>query len=200
MASTLLSLRNLLKETPVALKVCSYLHTQQTPLLFKASQQLWAEPMKKKKKVDPGVIAAREAKKIKRIEKEIKRLTRFGRILKPVAEIEGVKKSVFDTKERRRGSAVLSFDESEHRALLHKSWARQQTRYWHEEYQLCARLRAAQEEALAELRAESEELYQAAIKIDYSFVPTYFEGPKVTPPLKEHVATDGEYVDTTRKY
>lgn len=44
--------------------------------------------MKKKKRIDPSVIAAREAKKIRRIEKEIRRLTKFGRVLKPVDEIE----------------------------------------------------------------------------------------------------------------
>ena len=48
--------------------------------------------MKKKKRIDPSILAAREAKKIKKIDKEIKKLTRFGRILKPVAEIELPKK------------------------------------------------------------------------------------------------------------
>ncbi|GFS13183.1 39S ribosomal protein L40, mitochondrial [Elysia marginata] len=67
---------------------CRQIHVQVTPLLFRATQQLLAEPMKKKKRIDPSILAAREAKKIKKIEKEIKKLTRFGKILKPVNEIE----------------------------------------------------------------------------------------------------------------
>lgn len=55
---------------------------------FNAFASYRAEPMKKKKRIDPSVIAAREAKKIRRIEKEIKRLTKFGRILKPIEEVE----------------------------------------------------------------------------------------------------------------
>lgn len=53
-----------------------------------------AEPMKKKKRVDPNILAARTQKKLKRIDKEIKRLTKFGRIMKPVTEIEGERRKL----------------------------------------------------------------------------------------------------------
>ena len=45
--------------------------------------------MKKKKKMDPAVLLARENKRKKKIEKQMKRLERFGRRLKPVDEIDG---------------------------------------------------------------------------------------------------------------
>ena len=54
--------------------------------------------MKRKKKVDPAIIAAKEAKKIKKIDKEIKRMLKFGRILKPVAEIENINKKLINSK------------------------------------------------------------------------------------------------------
>ena len=48
-----------------------------------------AEPMKKRKKTDPGMLLAKENKKIKKLEKDMKRLSRYGRKLKPVEEIIG---------------------------------------------------------------------------------------------------------------
>ena len=44
---------------------------------------------KKKKRMDPQVIRARVQRKIKKFEKEIRRLDKKGRVLKPIDEIEG---------------------------------------------------------------------------------------------------------------
>ncbi|GFO11867.1 39S ribosomal protein l40, mitochondrial [Plakobranchus ocellatus] len=176
------------------------IHSQVNPLLIRATQQLLAEPMKKKKRIDPSVLAAKEAKKIKKIEKEIKKLTRFGRILKPVAEIELPNKQFRLAKERQRETPVLSFEESEERALLQKQWGRYRTKMWVHQYQVYDKLVAAQAEALEELKAESPELYQEAIKIDYNMIAMNFEGPKLTPPIRDYVPPDGDYVDTSRKY
>lgn len=44
--------------------------------------------MKKKKKLDPAIIKAREEKKRKRLEKTIKRLEKGAKQLKPVEEIQ----------------------------------------------------------------------------------------------------------------
>merc|ERR1712110_992101 len=124
MAAPLLKVSSqILRESSIVLKGCSHFHTQHSPLLFKASQQLWGEPMKRKKKVDPAIIAAKEAKKIKKIDKEIKRMLKFGRILKPVAEIENINKKLINSKECQRPSTALSFEESERRVLLHKQWS-----------------------------------------------------------------------------
>jgi len=203
MSSTIQPVRNLFRLikplSPSAIPTCSKLHTGPA-LLFRTTQLLNAQPMKKKKKVDPAVLAAKEAKKIKRLDKEIKRLSRFGRILKPVAEIDSINTKVLSAKERARPLPALTFEESERRAGLQKAWSRHKAVGWFEEYKQAARLAAAQEEALTELRAESEELYQAAIQLDYSFVPLTFEGPKESPPIKGFKPVDGEYVDITRKY
>lgn len=47
-----------------------------------------AEPLKAKKRIDPQVLLARENRKRKKIEREVRRLERFGRRLKPVEEAE----------------------------------------------------------------------------------------------------------------
>lgn len=47
-----------------------------------------AEPLKKKKRVDPAVIKAREDKRKKRLEKQIRRLEKGARQTKPIDECE----------------------------------------------------------------------------------------------------------------
>lgn len=47
-----------------------------------------AEPLKKKKRVDPQVVKAREDRRRKKLEKQIRRLERNARQLKPIDELE----------------------------------------------------------------------------------------------------------------
>lgn len=47
-----------------------------------------AEPLKKKKKIDPAIIKAREERRRKKIEKQIRRLQKNARQLKPIEEME----------------------------------------------------------------------------------------------------------------
>ncbi|CAL1544210.1 unnamed protein product [Lymnaea stagnalis] len=187
---------------------CSQIHSQSMPLWFHTAQKLWAEPMKKKKRVDPSILAARSAKKIKRIEKEIKRLAKIGRILKPIDELEIDNKKLKLASERKREPTIESPEATEMKALLTKEWGRYRSRQWRYEYKIYQQLVHAQQEALVELRAEAEELYKAALQvissttllIDYALIPVDFQGPKLTPAIQDYSVPDGEYVDTTRKY
>ena len=47
-----------------------------------------AEPLKKKKRIDPAVLKQREERKKKRLEKQIRRLEKNARQLKPIDELE----------------------------------------------------------------------------------------------------------------
>lgn len=47
-----------------------------------------AEPMKKKKKIDPAIVKAREDRRRKKLEKQIRRLEKNARQLKPIDELE----------------------------------------------------------------------------------------------------------------
>lgn len=47
-----------------------------------------AEPMKKKKKLDPAIVKAREDRRRKKLEKQIRRLEKNARQLKPIDELE----------------------------------------------------------------------------------------------------------------
>lgn len=49
---------------------------------------LLAEPLKKKKKLDPAIIRQRDERKRKKLEKQIRRLEKNSRQLKPIDELE----------------------------------------------------------------------------------------------------------------
>ena len=49
---------------------------------------LRAEPLKKKKRIDPAVVRAREERRRRKLEKAIRRLEKSSRQLKPLAELE----------------------------------------------------------------------------------------------------------------
>lgn len=57
-------------------------------LQFHSTPILCAEPLKKKKKMDPAIIKAREDRRKKKIEKQIRRLEKHARQLKPIDELE----------------------------------------------------------------------------------------------------------------
>lgn len=63
------------------------LHSSQ-PRYIQATAVLCAEPLKKKKKLDPAVIKARDDRKKKKLEKQIRRLEKNARQLKPIDELE----------------------------------------------------------------------------------------------------------------
>lgn len=44
--------------------------------------------MKKKKRLDPAIIRAREERKKRKLEKEIRRLEKHAKQLKPISEME----------------------------------------------------------------------------------------------------------------
>lgn len=52
------------------------------------SAVLCAEPLKKKKRIDPAIIKAREERRRKKVEKQIRRLEKNARQLKPIDEME----------------------------------------------------------------------------------------------------------------
>lgn len=159
-----------------------------------------AEPMKKRKKTDPGLLLAKENKKIKRLEKDMKRIAKFGRKLKPIQEIIGTVYVRKNAEKFKRVNEPLSFEESEYRALLMKEWHRVKTKQHHRELSILSTAMEAQTNALNSLRQESETLYQQAIQINEGDVVYKFNGPVETPPIDDFDSPDGQYNDTTKQY
>uniref|UniRef100_A0A182QWZ8 Large ribosomal subunit protein mL40 n=1 Tax=Anopheles farauti TaxID=69004 RepID=A0A182QWZ8_9DIPT len=169
-------------------------------LLFRSTPVLCAEPLKKKKKLDPQIVKQREERKRKRLEKQIRRLEKNARQLKPIEELEVPMELIDEQGKRRRAVPRPTPELIESRALLEKQWARYRMQEKLGDYQLFDRIVAAQTKALNELRLESEPLYQQAIQPDQTLVPFSAQGPVATPPIKDYEQPDGEYIDVSRKW
>lgn len=103
-------------------------------------------------------------------------------------------------RKRVRNIAPLSSREQDSRALLRKQWAH----YKHDEkcsdFQIIDRQVQSQNRALEELRRESEELYQAAIEVDFKLFSVPLKGPNATPPIEKYVSPDGDYLRQSMKW
>jgi len=162
-------------------------------MTLKTSAPLRAEP-KKKKKVDPR----REQMIRDRLRKKLKKLEKVPPELIPIEDFITPTKCLDETRER--SAPRLSFEDSEGRALLLKEWSRYKQEQHMAEVQSVELALEAQREALEELKLESEELYQAALKPDLLLFPFTHEGPTYTPPKTKHEAPEGKYNDITKVY
>ncbi|KAG8230971.1 hypothetical protein J437_LFUL003929 [Ladona fulva] len=170
------------------------------PLLFKTTAYLNAEPLKKKKRIDPQILKQREERKKRRLEKQIRRLEKNARQFKPIDELEVPLKLIDERELRTRNLSPISPEEEERRALLFKAWARYKREQRLEEIQMIDRVIFCQQKAMDELRKESEDLYQKAIQLDTELIPFEATGPMRTPPIKAYEGPDGEYIDVSKKW
>ncbi|XP_030273442.1 large ribosomal subunit protein mL40 [Sparus aurata] len=162
-------------------------------MTLKTSAPLRAEP-KKKKKVDPR----REQLARERLRKKLKRLEKVPPEFIPIEDFITPAKCLDETRER--SAPKLSFEESERRAMMLKEWCRYKQDQHMAEMEAVELALEAQREALEELKLESEELYQAALKPDPLLFPFTHEGPTHTPPITQYEAPDGKYTDITKVY
>lgn len=123
-----------------------------------------------------------------------------ARQLKPIDELDTPLTLLDEKKVRTRPAITLSAEILEHRIVLEKSWAKFKIQQKMDDLQKINHMVIAQEKSLAELRLESEELYQEAIQPDVQLLPFIAIGPVSTPPIDKYESPDGEYIDTTRKF
>ncbi|CAI9157471.1 unnamed protein product [Rangifer tarandus platyrhynchus] len=153
-----------------------------------------AEPLRKKKKVDPKKDQAAK----ERLKKRIRRLEKATQELIPIEDfITPVK---FLNQARQRPPVELPFEESERRALLLKKWSLYKQREHELERAAIASLLEAQREALQELELTAPELHAEAIKRDPSLFPFERYGPDYTPPVANYQPPEGRYQDVTKVY
>lgn len=156
--------------------------------------------MKKKKKIDPAIVKAREERRRKKIEKQIRRLEKNARQLKPIDELEVPLHLMDSLKKYKRPPVQLSVEEIEARELLQKEWARYKRDEYMNNIAQVDRIMAAQRRALDRLYEESEDLYNEAIMPDLQLLPYTISGPVATPPIKDYESPDGEYIDVSKKW
>lgn len=164
------------------------------------SPVLLAEPLKRKKRLDPAIAKAREQRKQRKLEKEIRKLQRHARQLKPLDELQVPTQIQDNPKGRERRLPQLTTAEVESRWLLEMEMRKFKHGQALNEFRVMENLMFGQEKALSELRMVSEGLYQAAIAIDESYLPFQSVGPVETPPLKDYNCPEGDYIDISRKW
>lgn len=133
-----------------------------------------------------------------RLKKKLKKLEKVPPELIPIEDYITPAKSLDET--RQRSAPQLLFEESERRALLLKEWSIYKQKQHMAEAKAIEHALEAQREALEELKLESEELYEAALKPDPCLLPFTYEGPTYTPPNVTYEAPDGKYNNITKVY
>jgi len=170
-------------------------------LCFKLNEVLNAEPPKAKKKMDPALVRAREEKKRRKLEKEIKKLEKYGRQFKPIEELRADRSLMKEIEQRKRTNSVkLTESQIYDYKLLEVDWTKYKTQQSTNESEQLKIMIKSQEKALAELKKDNKSLYEMAIQIDENLIQLKFNGPFYTPPIKSYEAPEGDYNDVTYLY
>ncbi|KOX75293.1 39S ribosomal protein L40, mitochondrial [Melipona quadrifasciata] len=176
--------------------ISTYIH----PLYFRATEVLLGEPLKKKKRLDPAVVRAREERKRKKLQKRIRQLEKHANHMKPIFEIDTLPELLQNEKRTRHLSVPLSEKEIERRKSLEKEWCKYKHSQWTKDLHVINSIIKSQEIALKELKAVSKQLYKKAVEFDDLYMPYSVTGPVYTPSIKNYDNPDGEYIETTVKY
>jgi len=159
-----------------------------------------AEPLKKKKKLDPAIQRAKDERMRRKLGKAIRKLEKHEKQLKPIEECEVPIPVIKNFKERERRLPQLPADVLNQRWRIQKEWCRYRFDQVVSEVRLFQRIQKSQEKALAQLRLESEELYWAAVEVDEQLLPYTAKGPVNSPPFDTYQMPDGDYTDITQKW
>ncbi|XP_066590711.1 large ribosomal subunit protein mL40-like isoform X1 [Prorops nasuta] len=174
--------------------------TNISPLYFKITNTLLGEPLKKKKKLDPAIVRARVERRKKKVEKEIRRLEKLSKQLKPIDEIE-IPSELINMKEKRlRRPLILKEEEIDNRIHAIKNWNKYKIKQHLNDLRIIELLLFSQQNALNEVKVESEQLYNEAIQPAFTLTPYIAQGPTNTPFLESYDNPDGDYTDITKKY
>ncbi|CAD5215814.1 unnamed protein product [Bursaphelenchus okinawaensis] len=155
---------------------------------------------KKTKKVDTDVAKAREARKRKKLTREIREMMKHSKKPKPVTELTVDVKSARNIDLRYREPSVLSEAEMDDRAIITKAYNTSRNILAHSDIRWIQTAIKEQDEAMNLLKSLSPDLYKAAASLSEGLSIYEGKGPMITPPLKEYRSPDGDYEDTTRTW
>ncbi|CAK9809209.1 39S ribosomal protein L40, mitochondrial [Anthophora plagiata] len=176
--------------------VSTYTH----PLCFRTTEILLGEPVKKKKRLDPAVIKAREDRNKRKIEKRIRFLEKRSNYFKPIFEIETLPELIEKENRSCQLTVPLSEEDIRLRSSLEKEWSTYKRNQWLKDLHVIRSMMVSQETALKELKVVSKQLYKKAVQFDDLYLPCNATGPVHTPAINNYDSPDGEYTETTIKY
>ena len=139
--------------------------------------------LKKKSKL------AMDPKKVQR-QKERQDAKMRKQVIQPPVDPDSIPDPTWFTEERQRPMTVLNEDKAEERILLQKEWSRYQMKKHTEELRIIRDKLKCREDAMRELKKESEFLYAEALKVDKDNFPLFFKGPMETPPVGDYQPPD----------
>lgn len=160
---------------------------------------LYAEPPKKKRKLDVQILKLRHERKIRKLEKAIRQLKKTPRQLKPIEEYKLPPALMRELEARRR--PITEDDEKviEMMNKMSRLWISYNSQRRRMEQQAISRVVASQQKALDILRRESPDLYSAAVAIDPNFLPLEDEHLLTeTAPNPEFTPEDGTKTDISK--
>ncbi|KAK0416227.1 hypothetical protein QR680_012360 [Steinernema hermaphroditum] len=156
--------------------------------------------MKRQKKMDPEVAKARETRRRKKLEREIRQMQKHSKKPKPVDEMAVDIKSAKNIHERIREPYVVPEQVADERAVVLKEYAKTRNHLMRADDKWIRERLESQRKALEKLKALSPALYEAAVKPDDSLLHLVIDGPALTPPIEKYESPDGDYIDTTRTW
>jgi large subunit ribosomal protein L40 len=161
---------------------------------------LYGEPLKKKRKMDPNLLKHKVDRKIKKLEKSIRKLMKTPKQLKPLSEYQlptHVQKELkVRTRKDPETAAITQTMEK-----LNKIWDVYRMVEAKMEMKSIHGVVAAQDKALERLKSHSEHLHRAALDLDHGLVP--FNDPILVthhPKSKDYTPPDGQQKDVTKQW
>lgn len=168
---------------------------------FHVSSIDFASPLRKKKVVNPLTSKKQYDRKVRRLEREIARLSALKPTLKPILEL---KLPTNVAKEIEARTRAVDAEQQQAQTLLRyylKLWSDYQSLEATNELRQIAAMTRSQEKALKLLRDEYPELYQQAVALDQQLIPYTVAGSSIrkeTPPNPQYRCPDGKATDTTK--
>lgn len=167
---------------------------------LQTSAVLRAEPLKKKRRLDPAVLKMRVERKVKKIEKSIRQLEMADKVLKPLLEQTVPPHVHRELALRTRPAGELAPAQARLDRLL-PAWTAYRKEVDRQQQRSVRQVLRAQQRALLELRAESEPLYRRAIAVDAALLP--FDDELVlteSGPSASYRPPDGLRTDVTKQW
>lgn len=161
----------------------------------------FAEPPKKKRRLDPTVLRSRVERKMKKTEKEITKLEKEPRQPIPILEYQLSNSEIRELQARPgRKLEDLGLSESSIRAAQ-KLWTFYRMEQTLMEKRSIRKVVRAQDRALETLKQLDDDLYKRTVAVDFSLIPYYSSHVrKETAPNPNYIPPDGHIKNVTRDW
>lgn len=164
---------------------------------------LCAEPMRKKKRLDPALLRVRVERKILKTEREINRIMRAPKKKIPILEYQYTAERKETLQSNKRDISLETLEQRQ-RDLnsANKLWSVYRNFEAKIQAKSVKQMERAQDRALAELKKVCPKLYDGALKADNQYLIPYqnISIKKETPPNPDYVPPDGEMKDATKEW